>query len=81
MKLKEMIKKAFFALCILATGSAAHAQTGPETAVNAAIAAVSDSAESVINTSGGIIVTLAILAGLWALGARWVGKAAAGRKG
>ena len=53
--------------------------TGPEDAVNAALGGVETSATAVIGTAGAIIVGLAILRGLWSLGAKWAGRAASGR--
>lgn len=58
-------------LGILATGT-------PVDAVIAAVESAEGMATAVMAGAGGIMVTLAIIGGLWTLGRRWAGRAARG---
>jgi len=83
MKLKNRMKT--YGLRVLGAGLMAapllaHADGDPSADVITAMTGAQTSATLVIGAGGGIIVILAIAAGLWRLGARWSGKAASGGK-
>jgi len=69
-----------FAICLLTVvlAGSANAASDPTDAIIAAVEGVEGQATTVMAAAGAVIIALAILGGLWALGARWSRKAARG---